>query len=186
MAPQFLTLALDGSELSASRPSRLTPRCPLYREVGEPQSRYRHCEVERHILSLSGIGSLLFSPGTHRYIDSAVTERAPKLCPKSTCNKERWEYLVAGRTTAEFNNFGDTGSFSSQNAYLFACTKSTPSKRKYVKKRKHADESGRRFFPYTYQVKVNVNNVEVCRRQFLFLHRLSKGHFRNVIITTGT
>jgi hypothetical protein len=53
-------LTLDESEWSASRPSRYillekSPRCPLDRRLGGPQSRSGPCGVEKNFLPLSWI-----------------------------------------------------------------------------------------------------------------------------------
>jgi hypothetical protein len=59
-AQPFLKSALDGGELSASRPARFNPgktapRCRLDRRLGGPQSRYGHCGVEKNLLPLPEI-----------------------------------------------------------------------------------------------------------------------------------
>jgi hypothetical protein len=49
IAPLFLTSAVDGDEWSATRLCRFTPRGPLDRRLGEPQSRSGRCGEEKNL-----------------------------------------------------------------------------------------------------------------------------------------
>jgi hypothetical protein len=76
IAPPFLTLALDGGEWSASRPSSYTPRgnrprCPLGRRLDEPQRRSGRCWVEKN-LAPAGKRTPTVQPVARRYTDWAV------------------------------------------------------------------------------------------------------------------
>jgi hypothetical protein len=65
-APPFLISTQDGSEWSASRPGRFTPRNNRRRyqsdgRLGGPQSRFGRCGVKTNLLPLLGIEPLLSS-----------------------------------------------------------------------------------------------------------------------------
>jgi hypothetical protein len=62
IAPPFMTPALDGGKLSASRHNRFTPRgkgpqYPMYRRLGGSQSRSRRYGGEKNLLPLPRIKS---------------------------------------------------------------------------------------------------------------------------------
>jgi hypothetical protein len=67
IAPPFLTSALHGAEWSTSRPGpsileEKSPRYPLDRRLGGPQSRSGRCGVDKNTLPLPGIEPWLSSP----------------------------------------------------------------------------------------------------------------------------
>jgi hypothetical protein len=79
--PPLLTPALDGSEGSASRPGHfthkdITPRYPLDKRLGEPQSWYRCCRNRDKYLAPVRNGTLAVQPIAHQYIDYDVLAQA--------------------------------------------------------------------------------------------------------------
>lgn len=115
-----------------------------------------------------------------------VSERSKKkyeakqLGPKCNCKKRCWN-MIEGEECNIFNAFWDLSDFNTQNAYLFSSIKVNATKRKYMKKRKHADES-RRGFTYSYHVNVLGKTLDICRDEFLSLHGLhnNRGRLRNI------
>jgi hypothetical protein len=69
-APTFLIAAIDGGEWSASCPATLppgrnSPRYPLNRRLGVPQTRSGHCRVEENKFLLLGIEPQIFCRPTY-------------------------------------------------------------------------------------------------------------------------
>lgn len=106
----------------------------------------------------------------HSYVNrKGKSVKARELGPPCKCKNNCRQSLQA-REEEIFKAFWDLGDYHKQNMYLFSNMKSKPKMRCYPKKTKR-NESARKV-TIEYSVKVNGQDVKVCKREFLAVHGL--------------
>lgn len=138
-------------------------------------SRWRHKNIQRH----KKIKRKTKRNLGHSYINTKGKEIEPKKLSAPCGCKKQCRQLLEGKENDIFNAFWNLGDYDKQNIYLFASIKVIPKKRSYPKKTKRADSS--RNISVQYRVKVNGHEIEICKKEFLALHAISKKRIERLV-----
>ncbi|XP_072390087.1 uncharacterized protein [Diabrotica undecimpunctata] len=115
----------------------------------------------------------------HEYINTKGKKIEPKkLGAPCGCTKQ-CRQLLAGKENDIFNAFWNLGNYDKQNIYLFSTMTVIPKKRSYPKKTKGIHSS--RNVSVKYRVEVNGDEIEICKKEFLAIHGISKKRIERLV-----
>ncbi|CAH1984379.1 unnamed protein product [Acanthoscelides obtectus] len=111
----------------------------------------------------------------HKGIEVTARELGPPCTCKNKCREKLGE-----KELDIFKSFWDLGDYDKQNIYLYSCMEAIPKKRSYPKKTKKQVSS--RNISIEYFVKLNGENVRLCKKEFLSVHGLQHSKKRIEIL----
>lgn len=110
------------------------------------------------------------------YLNPVDKVEARQLGRPCGCRKNCRQKL-GGQEISIFTDFWNMGDYNRQNAYLFSQLEVKPPQRRYPKKCKKVGHS-RREHSVAYCVKLNGENIKVCKKEFLAIHGLQRSKCR--------